>query len=250
MPHWRATAPSWATAGPEPRATARASRGWANRAQPAARSRERISSIVPAGNPAAASAGATQPSTIASAVANASDPMRITTVLPLRTTPAASAKTLGRPSKTNPTTPSGARRASTRHPSCSTVPTGASRRSGESRQPISPATMSPRMRSVSTSRVVDRPERSAASTSARLAVSTCPITSASPRRAANPSKKDEICSSLTAPSASNAVRARAVASAAMAYWAAGTCSRSPVSPRAIKRSPAANASANSWPTVT
>ncbi len=105
--------------------------------------------------------------------------------------------------------------------------------------------MSPRMRSVSTSRVVDRPERSAASTSARLAVSTCPITSASPRRAANPSKKDEICSSLTAPSASNAVRARAVASAAMAYWAAGTCSRSPVSPRAIKRSPAANASASS-----
>ena len=34
--------------------------------------------------------------------------MRNTTALPVRTTPHASAKTLGRPSKTNPTTPSGA----------------------------------------------------------------------------------------------------------------------------------------------
>ena len=52
---------------------------------------------------------------IASAVPRASDPMRMTTVLPVRSTPVASAKTLGRPSKTKPTTPSGARHASTDH---------------------------------------------------------------------------------------------------------------------------------------
>ena len=37
VPAWRATAPSWATAAPEPRATARARPGLAKRAQPAAR---------------------------------------------------------------------------------------------------------------------------------------------------------------------------------------------------------------------
>ena len=41
--------------------------------------------------------------------------MRNTTALPVRTTPHASANTLGRPSNTNPTTPSGARFDSTDH---------------------------------------------------------------------------------------------------------------------------------------
>ena len=120
VPDWRATAPSWATANPEPRATASATPGRANNAQPADRCFERTSDIVPAGSPDAASAGSTALATIASAVPSASEPMRITTVFPVRTTPAASANTFGRPSNTKATTPSGALRASTDHPSWST----------------------------------------------------------------------------------------------------------------------------------
>ena len=55
----------------------------------------------------------------ARAVPSASEPMRKTTVLPPRITPAASAKTLGRPSNTKPTTPSGAVTCSTVQPACS-----------------------------------------------------------------------------------------------------------------------------------
>ncbi len=54
---------------------------------------------------------------MASAVSSASPPMRITAQLPLRTTPAPSANTLGLPSKTNATTPSGAARRSMTKPS-------------------------------------------------------------------------------------------------------------------------------------
>jgi hypothetical protein len=46
---------------------------------------------------------------IACAVPNASLPILNTAVLPVRNTPVASANTLGRPSNTNPTAPSGAR---------------------------------------------------------------------------------------------------------------------------------------------
>ena len=63
----------------------------------------------PAGRPAAASAGTTACVMIARAVPSASLPMRNTTVLPVRSTPVASANTFGRPSNTNPTTPSGSR---------------------------------------------------------------------------------------------------------------------------------------------
>ena len=72
---------------------------------------------MPDGRPAPSNAGPSAWVTIASAVASASEPMRITTVLPVRTTPVASANTFGRPSNTKPTTPSGARRASTLQPS-------------------------------------------------------------------------------------------------------------------------------------
>jgi hypothetical protein len=94
---------------------------------------------------------------MARAVPSASEPIRNTTALPVRSTPHASANTFGRPSNTKPTTPSGALRTSTDHPSCSTRPTDASRRLGESRQPRSPSIMPARMAVSSTSRVVDRP---------------------------------------------------------------------------------------------
>ena len=61
------------------------------------------------------SAGVSAWATMARAVPSASLPIRNTTVLPVRNTPVASANTFGRPSKTNPTTPSGARRDETDH---------------------------------------------------------------------------------------------------------------------------------------
>ena len=169
VPAWRATAPSWATAAPEPRATASARRRSSNRAHPAARAGERTSDTAPPGSPAAASAGASASATIASAVRSASEPMRMTTVLPVRSTPLASAKTLGRPSNTNPTTPSGARRAATDQPAWSMRASTVSRAAGASRHHRSPATMSSRIRSDSTSRVVERPAAAAAATSASFA---------------------------------------------------------------------------------
>ncbi len=56
---------------------------------------------------------------IAWAVPRASAPMRNTTVLPVRSTPVASANTFGRPSNTKPTTPRGAASWSTVQPACS-----------------------------------------------------------------------------------------------------------------------------------
>ena len=52
---------------------------------------------------------------ISRAVPSASLPILNTAVLPVRSTPVASANTFGRPSKTNPTTPSGARHDDTDH---------------------------------------------------------------------------------------------------------------------------------------
>ncbi len=75
---------------------------------------------------------------MACAVPSASLPMRKTAVLPLRRTPAASASTFGRPSKTKPTTPSGAA-------TCSTV------------QPVWTMRSTTRPRNVSLSRHARRP---------------------------------------------------------------------------------------------
>ena len=58
---------------------------------------------------------------MACAVPKASLPMRSTAVLPVRKTPAASANTFGRPSKTNATMPNGETTCSTFQPSCSTL---------------------------------------------------------------------------------------------------------------------------------
>ena len=116
MPAWRATAPSWATAGPEPRATAKAKRESEKSAHPAARAAASTSRTVPDGRSAASRAGVRAADTMALAVPRASLPMRNTTALPLRNTPQASANTLGRPSNTKPTTPSPARRCSTVKP--------------------------------------------------------------------------------------------------------------------------------------
>ena len=161
-PCWRATAPSWATAAPEPRATASASRPSANSAQPAAWAGESTSCTAPAGSPAAASAGASACSTIARAVPNASLPMRKTTVLPVRSTPVASAKTFGRPSKTKPTTPSGLRHASTDQPSWAWVATRWARRVGLSRHVRRPSIIPARIEALSVSRPVARPRAAAA----------------------------------------------------------------------------------------
>src|SRR5690554_2418566 len=102
VPAWRATAPNWATAGPDPRATATASRRSENIAQPADRSGESTSDTAPSRRPAAAIAGSRACSAIARAVPRASEPIRNTTVFLERSTPVASANTLGRPSNTNP----------------------------------------------------------------------------------------------------------------------------------------------------
>jgi hypothetical protein len=111
--------------------------------------------------------------------------MRKTTVLPVRSTPQASAKTFGRPSNTNATTPSRSVTCSTVHPSCSTVRTTPPRPPAALRQARSPATMSSRIRGVSTSRVVERPRSRAASTSAALAAAIGAKLASSSSRSAN-----------------------------------------------------------------
>ena len=138
------------------------------------------------------SAGATQLLMIACAVPKASLPIRNTAVLPVRSTPVASANTLGRPSNTNPTTPSGARHDDTDHPLCSTVDSCWSRRVGAAAQLRKPAAMSCRIPGDSCSRVVDRPLATAASTSIRLASRTREKTVSSSMDAANRWKKSVI----------------------------------------------------------
>ena len=164
---------------------------------------------MPIGRPAAASAGSSACSTIARAVPSASDPIRNTAVLPVRTTPAASANTFGRPSNTNPTTPSGARLTSTSHPTCARVSITRSRAAGASRHVRNPAIMSARIVGDSSRRVVDRPPAAARSTSRRFAAAIGWNVSSSAMRAANTSKNSVICSSAHDPSASNAASARA-----------------------------------------
>src|SRR3954447_9826668 len=115
-PCCRATAPSWATAVPDPRATARASRWSENNAQPAAWAAESTNCTLLAGKPAWRSAGSTHERMIWRAVPRASLPILNTAVLPVRSTPVASANTLGRPSNTNPTTPRGPRHDDPPHP--------------------------------------------------------------------------------------------------------------------------------------
>ncbi len=134
VPAWRATAPSWATAAPDPRATASDSRGSANSAQPAERAGDRTSDTVPAGRPAAASAGSR------AAVDDASTPCRgrRTRCASRRCCRCAARRWRRRrrwaaPRRRTRRRRAGPRRASTDQPSCSTRPSDSSRRSGESR---------------------------------------------------------------------------------------------------------------------
>ena len=212
VPAWRATAPSWATAAPEPRATASARRRSSNSAQPAARAGERTSDTAPSGSPAAASAGASAAATIASAVPSASDPMRMTTVLPVRSTPVASAKTLGRPSNTNPTTPSGARRAATDQPSWSMRASSASRAAGgvaPRPQPGDHVVAHP----IATARAASSSGRrpSAAATSASLAARIGASTRVVGEAAGEASKNAVIWSSVHVASAAKAATAASTA---------------------------------------
>ena len=169
MPFCWATAPSWATADPLPRATARAKRVSLNNAHPALRAALATSVAAPEGKPARSRAGLSAWVTIASAVPSASDPIRKTTVLPLRKTPHASANTFGRPSNTKPTTPRPALRCCTLQPSWLISSTTASLDDAVSRHIRRPSTISDRIVSESSSRVVDRPRLRARSTSAALA---------------------------------------------------------------------------------
>ena len=89
-------------------------------------------------------------------------------MLPVRSTPVASANTLGRPSNTNPTTPSGARHDDTDHFGWSIVDSNCSRRIGDAAQLRRPADMSARIDGDRTRRVVERPFAAAAATSARI----------------------------------------------------------------------------------
>ena len=139
-------------------------------------------------------------STIARAVPSASEPMRNTTVLPLRSTPPASANTLGRPSNTKPTTPSGARRASTASRRVRRTRSTLRARSGTRR-----ATCADRRSCLaricrdSSRRVVDRPRRALRRRrrSLRRAIGANAPSSAS--RPANSSKKSVISWSCTSP---------------------------------------------------
>ena len=179
------------------------------------------------------------------AVPSASRPMRKTTVLPPRSTPVASAKTFGRPSNTNPITPSGARRRSTRQPRCSTPSMSWSRSDGMSRQVRRPATMSARIRSESTSRVVLRPCSRATETSSALAAAMRANTAGSSNRRANPSKKAVTAVSGSPPSSRKAWWAAVTAASASVWSAAGIRSRTPVSCTTTSRSPGANSRARS-----
>ncbi|CAB5004200.1 unannotated protein [freshwater metagenome] len=162
-------APSWATASPEPRATASDRRASENKAQPAACSGESISTTAPIGNPDFCNAGATTKAINCFAVPKASLPIRNTTVFPLRRTPVASANTLGRPSKTKPRTPSGAVRSSTSHPSCTTSDNCLSLDGSISRHMRKESIMSRRIESDNSRRVVERPRFIASETSEAFA---------------------------------------------------------------------------------
>ncbi len=186
-PAWRATAPNWATAAPEPRATASDRRVSPNIAHAAAWLGLSTSVAAPAGRPTSASAGSNACSTMARAVPSASEPMRNTTVSPARSTPQASAKTLGRPSNTKAITPSPSTTSSTCHPSCSMRSRIAPRTGSASRHTRRPSTMSWRICGESTSRVVERPRCLARATSSALAVAIAPNTSSSSSRCANAS---------------------------------------------------------------
>ena len=199
------------------------------------------------GSPAVGSAGSSACATIARAVPSASEPIRNTTVLPVRSTPTASANTFGRPSNTNPTTPSGARLSLDAPPAVidgrRRVDRGRQARSRPAAQSVDHAR--PTSSGVSSSRVVERPSAGGrARRRALAAVIAIRPTSASSSRSANSSKNREICASVHAASAANAATAASTAADATACSAAGTCSSAPVDGSTSSRSPGRKAAAS------
>ena len=231
-PAWRATAESCWTARPEPRVTASARRESEKSAHPAQRSRTGTTASAPSGRPASRRAGTIARSRMAWAVPSASPPMRRTAVLPEARTPAASARTLGRPSKTKAMTPRGAVSVSTLHVSWSMTSRrreSASLPSSSRRwaHPRSPWAISSRTRSLTASRVVERPRSRAALTSSSLATWTAP--QACSRWSAKARKKEAMEAGVR-------VRMTWKASTAASTWLrtasrtrAGTCRSAPVS---------------------
>ena len=209
---WRATAPSWATAGPEPRATARASRRSANSAQPAARARERDqldrARRQPGRRPAPGRRSALDdrlgraervgPDAQHHRVAGAHHAGGVGEDVGTALEDEPDDAERGAPGVDAPPVVVDRRRPR------------ASRRSGESRQPTQPGDH------VAAHAIGEhQPGRRAPRPLGRLDVGarwprrSCAITSSSPRRAAKPSKNAEICSSPTAPSAVERRSARA-----------------------------------------
>ena len=145
---------------------------------------------------------------IACAVPSASLPIRNTAVLPVRSTPVASANTFGRPSNTNPTTPSGARHDDADHPfvfDARQLLVSTSRR----RRPAAQAGDHPGPHRASQPQpVVERPVRERRFDVGRVGRASGRTTSASSagRRTA---EEAEICSSVHAASAANASTAAA-----------------------------------------
>ena len=121
---------------------------------------------------------------IACAVSKASLPILKTQTFRLRSTPVASAKTFGRPSNTNPTTPSGALWDSIDQPSCTTV-SRATLDDATVSQIRSASIMSCRIESLSTKRVIDLPVALAVATSTSLAARIALNTSSSSSLSAN-----------------------------------------------------------------
>ena len=124
-----------------------------------------------------------------------------------------------------------------------------SRSDGMSRQVRSPATMSARIRSESSSRVVLRPCSRAAATSSALAAAMRANRAGSSNRRAKPSKKAVTAASGSRPSSRNAWWAAVTAASASAWSAAGIRSRAPVSCTTTSRSPGANSRARSSETL-
>ena len=186
---------------------------------------------VPAGRPEAASAGSRACSTIACAVPSASEPIRNTTVLPgADDTCRVGEHVRVGPSNTNPTTPSGARRASSVQPSCS-ITRARRRHARRGRRPAAKSVDHVGAHRVadSTRRVVDRPRPAARadvglvgrSRSARTCVVGQPVGERVEERG------DLLVGTAGEPA--NASRARSTAATARSYSADGTCSRSPLS---------------------
>ncbi len=246
VPACRATAPSWATAAPDPLATARESRWSSNSAQPAARRRRPDEADGPARQPGPSQC---RPQRVGGdrlggleggrTDAHHDRVARCAARLWRRRTRSAGSRTRIRPRRAAPAGPPRTSRRGRRSEGPPRA-AAASRATPAVRRPCPPACGRSGRGGSSTGRA-----RSALATSERLASRIGRTRSSSARLAANCSKNSSICASVTRPSSAKAAAAAPTASTAARWSAAGTCSRAPVSCTTINRSPATNASASS-----